>query len=313
MLAAVAVVSAPQSPALSPAVRVVTVIAVVVVALVAAVVSFAHMQQLALAAGEGWRSYLIPVSIDGLVVAASMVLLTRRRSGLAGGVLAWGALGGGVLASLAANMADARPEVTAVLVAGWPAVAFAVAFELLLQQRRADQACVPAALPPQPASTPMPDPLPLIAARRMDPVRPPWTPTAPPRQAEPTATTTSSGASTALSGLVDPEPGGAPTTTPGSLTAPQRDEPTRVPARRGPGPAGPEVAGGEDLIERVRALVAESTAAGRPIGRRAIAKQLEVSEHRVRLALELIGASTGPALNPTSSAAPSAGRLPGGQ
>jgi hypothetical protein len=36
-------------------------------------------------------------------------------------------------------MADARPEPTAVLVAGWPAVAFAVAFELLLQQRRAEQ------------------------------------------------------------------------------------------------------------------------------------------------------------------------------
>jgi hypothetical protein len=120
-------------------VRITTVFAVVVVAVIAAVVSYSHMQQLADSAGEDWRSWLIPLSIDGLVVAASMVLLTRRRTGLPGGPLAWGALGAGVGASLAANMADARPEVTAVLVAGWPAVAFAVAFELLLQQRRAEQ------------------------------------------------------------------------------------------------------------------------------------------------------------------------------
>jgi len=132
VLAAVAVVT-------SSVVRVTTVGAVVVVAVIAAVVSYSHMQQLAASAGEDWRSWLIPLSIDGLVVAASMVLLTRRRTGLRGGPLAWGALGAGVGASLAANMADARPEPTAVLVAGWPAVAFAVAFELLCQQRRAEQ------------------------------------------------------------------------------------------------------------------------------------------------------------------------------
>jgi hypothetical protein len=123
----------------SVVVRGVTVVAVVLVAVIAAVVSYSHMQQLAASAGEAWRSWLNPLSIDGLVVAASMVLVTRRHHGGGGGFLAWGALGVGVAASLAANMADARPEVTAVLVAGWPAVAFAVALELLLQQRRADQ------------------------------------------------------------------------------------------------------------------------------------------------------------------------------
>ena len=123
----------------SPLVRGVTVIAVVVVAVIAAVVSYSHMQQLAVRVGEAWRSWLIPLSIDGLVIAASMVLVTARRTGLNGGFLAWAALGTGVTASLAANMADARPQVTAVLVAGWPAVAFAVTFELLLQQRRAEQ------------------------------------------------------------------------------------------------------------------------------------------------------------------------------
>jgi len=139
------------------AVRVVTVAAVLLVAAVAAVVSYAHMQEVAERAGEGWRSWLLPLSVDGLVVAASMVLLTRRRAGLPGGRLAWAALLGGVGASLAANIAAAEPTVTARVVAAWPALAFAVAFELLLQQRR-----VPVAEPvgeDPPAGDPVDDPV----------------------------------------------------------------------------------------------------------------------------------------------------------
>ncbi|MGH3709745.1 MAG: DUF2637 domain-containing protein, partial [Pseudonocardiaceae bacterium] len=135
--AAVTTAPPPVAPG-GPGVAVVGVVGVVTVisVVIAAVVSYSHMQQLADRAGEAWRSWLIPLSIDGLVVAASMVLLTRRRTGLPAGLLAWATLGGGVLASLAANMADARPGLTAVLVAGWPAAAFAAGFELLLQQRR---------------------------------------------------------------------------------------------------------------------------------------------------------------------------------
>ena len=113
-----------------------TVGAVLLVAAVAAIVSFAHMREVAARAGEQWRAWLLPLSVDGLVVAASMVLLTRRRAGLPGGRLAWCALLGGVGASLAANVAAAEPTATARVVAAWPALAFAVAFELLLQQRR---------------------------------------------------------------------------------------------------------------------------------------------------------------------------------
>jgi len=118
------------------ATRVVTVGAVLLVAAVAAVVSYAHMQEVAERAGEDWRAWLLPLSVDGLVVAASMGLLTRRRAGLPGGRLAWCALLGGVGASLAANIAAAEPTATARVVAAWPALAFAVASELLLQQRR---------------------------------------------------------------------------------------------------------------------------------------------------------------------------------
>jgi len=117
-------------------VRVVSVGAVLLVAAVAAIVSYAHMHEVADRAGERWRAWLLPLSVDGLVVAASMVLLTGRRAARPGGRLAWCALLGGVGASLAANVAAAEPSATARIVAAWPALAFAVAFELLLQQRR---------------------------------------------------------------------------------------------------------------------------------------------------------------------------------
>jgi len=115
-------------------VRRVTTAAVVLVAVVAAVASYEHMRELAEAAGEGWRSWLLPVSVDGLAVAASMTMLVRRRAGLPAGMLAWVALLGGLGASLAANVAAAQPTVAGRLVAAWPPVALLLAYELLLQQ-----------------------------------------------------------------------------------------------------------------------------------------------------------------------------------
>lgn len=122
----------------SPTIRHTTTAAVAAVGLIAAVVSYSHMQQLGYHHGESWRSYLIPISIDGLMAAASMVLLTRRRSGLPASPLAWVALVLGGIASLSANMADAQPNATAILYAGWAPLGFLLAFELLLQQRRAE-------------------------------------------------------------------------------------------------------------------------------------------------------------------------------
>nr|MBA2696962.1 DUF2637 domain-containing protein [Actinomycetota bacterium] len=156
--------SAPETP--SRVVRVVTVAAVLLVAAVAAIVSYAHMQEVARDAGEAWRAWLLPLSVDGLVVAASMVLLAQRRAALPGGRLAWCALLGGVAASLAANVAAAEPTATARVVAAWPALAFAVAFELLLQQRRvpvADPAGAPAVELGEPVGEDPPTPHPGVA------------------------------------------------------------------------------------------------------------------------------------------------------
>ncbi len=101
-------------------VRCTTVAAVVVVAAVAAVISFSHMQTVAARAGEGWRSWLIPASVDGLIAAAGMVLLVRRRAGLSGGWLPWVSVITGAIASLACNVAAAESTITARLVAVWP-------------------------------------------------------------------------------------------------------------------------------------------------------------------------------------------------
>jgi hypothetical protein len=106
--------------------------AVILVGLVAAIASYSHMHQLARHAGEGWRAVLLPLSVDGMLVAASLVLLVRRRAGQPGGVLPWFALVLGLAASLAANIAAAEPTLVGRLVAGWPPVAFGLAYELLL-------------------------------------------------------------------------------------------------------------------------------------------------------------------------------------
>jgi hypothetical protein len=86
---------------------------VLAVATVAAVASYEHMRALGELAGEGWRSLLLPVSVDGLAVAASMTMLVRRRSGLSAGVLPWMALLLGLGASLAANVTAAEPSAVA--------------------------------------------------------------------------------------------------------------------------------------------------------------------------------------------------------
>lgn len=119
----------------TPMVRGITTLAVLAVAFVAAIASYDHQRALAELAGEGWRAWLLPVSVDGLVVAASMSMLVRRRAGLPAGALAWVTLLAGIGASLAANVAAADPTMVGRVVAAWPPVALLLAWELLLQVR----------------------------------------------------------------------------------------------------------------------------------------------------------------------------------
>jgi hypothetical protein len=114
-----------------------TTLAVLAVALVAAIASYDHQRLLAELAGEEWRAWLLPISVDGLILTASRAMLTRQRSGRSAGWLAWTAMLAGLTASLAANVAGAKPTLVGRLVAAWPPVALLLAYELLMQQVRA--------------------------------------------------------------------------------------------------------------------------------------------------------------------------------
>lgn len=116
--------------------RRVAMLAVAVVAVVAAVVSYAHMQQLATEAGEGWRAHLLPLSVDGLLIAAAMSMVVARSRDNRPTPLAWIALTLGIVASLSANVAAAEPTLVGRLVAAWSPLALALSFELLMQQIR---------------------------------------------------------------------------------------------------------------------------------------------------------------------------------
>jgi hypothetical protein len=120
-----------------------------VVALTAAVISFSHMRQLALEAGESeLASWLLPVSIDGAIVAAVSVILADSRAGRRPAGLTWLLLALGLAGSLAANIASAESTVTARAVAAWPPVALALGIEVLAGLARGKAAAGPAATRP---------------------------------------------------------------------------------------------------------------------------------------------------------------------
>jgi Protein of unknown function (DUF2637) len=116
------------------AIRVSTAVAVLAVAGVAAYVSYWHAYAVVCAHGEtGVTARLEPATIDGLVYASSMVTLYAARHRLPVPVLARWLLALGIIATLAANMAQgwSHGPVGAVI-AAWPAVSLAGSYELLI-------------------------------------------------------------------------------------------------------------------------------------------------------------------------------------
>jgi hypothetical protein len=64
------------------AIRAVTAVAVTAVAGIAAAVSYTHLHDLAIAHGQsGLAARMLPSSVDGLIVAASLVLMHEARGG----------------------------------------------------------------------------------------------------------------------------------------------------------------------------------------------------------------------------------------
>ncbi|MBT2366274.1 DUF2637 domain-containing protein [Streptomyces sp. ISL-10] len=105
--------------------------AVLVQAVIAGALSFAHLHDIAVAAGQdGWKAWAYPVSVDLLLVAAWRRLRILRAAGEPARA-AWTWFAVALAASLGANVATAGlldlnnvPAWLRILVAGWPALAF---------------------------------------------------------------------------------------------------------------------------------------------------------------------------------------------
>ena len=134
-------------------IRRLTAAAVLIVAAIAAVVSFIHIEHLAVTHGQTrLAAWLLPVSVDGTVAAASCSMLWAARSGLATPWLARAMLTLGVLATLAANVGYGAPYgLSGELLSGWPAVAFVGSVEMVLGMVRRTRA-VPGPVPGEFAS-----------------------------------------------------------------------------------------------------------------------------------------------------------------
>ena len=107
-------------------IRFATAAVVCAVAAFAAVVSYSHIYGLGRAHGQdGTAARLLPLSVDGLILAASLVLLHEARNGRDAPRLAQLMLWLGIGATVGANIAfGAGYGLLGALISAWPAVAF---------------------------------------------------------------------------------------------------------------------------------------------------------------------------------------------
>lgn len=109
---------------------------------IAALASYTHMRSLALTHGQTELiSTLLPVSVDGMMVVATLALGDGRRYRWS----AWLAFWTGVAASILANVLAARPEVLARCISAWPAFAFLLVVEVITRGGRARKVLPPTA------------------------------------------------------------------------------------------------------------------------------------------------------------------------
>ena len=119
---------------------------VLVLAGIAAAGSFTHIRDTAAEHGQnGWMAWAIAVCIDLTCVMAARERQRDKRTGRTTARISWPTcvLVGGILLSLAANLAQADPTPWGWVMAATPAVAFLVAVSML--ERRAGHASVSAA------------------------------------------------------------------------------------------------------------------------------------------------------------------------
>jgi len=117
-------------------------LAVVAVAGFAAVVSYSHFFSLGRMHGQdGTSARLTPLSVDLLILAASLVLLWAARNNVDAPWPIRAVLVASVLATVAGNVADGLADGwMAALLNGWPGAAFVAAIEILMWLVRAARA-----------------------------------------------------------------------------------------------------------------------------------------------------------------------------
>ena len=115
--------------------------AVLGVAAVAAVASYEHAYALVRAHGEaGWTARLVPLTVDGLIYASSLVMLDSARRKTSVPALARWLLGLGIAATRAANVSHGLGHgLIGAAVAAWPAIALVGSYELLMMVIRSSQ------------------------------------------------------------------------------------------------------------------------------------------------------------------------------
>jgi hypothetical protein len=132
-------------------IRVSTALVVTAVAAFAAVVSYSHIYDLGRFHGQaGTAARLLPLSVDGLILAASLVLLHEARHSRPAPRLARFALWLGIGATLGANAAYGAPfGPLGITVSVWPAVGFVLAVEVAIGMVKTARAAgqVPPSLP----------------------------------------------------------------------------------------------------------------------------------------------------------------------
>ncbi|QFY13706.1 DUF2637 domain-containing protein [Nonomuraea phyllanthi] len=114
---------------------------ITILAAIAAVGSFDHISHLAAKYGQhGWRSWAVAVCIDLVCVMAAREIQRDKRTGRCRrGLMSWPSLvlAGGIVLTLAANLAEAPRSSWGWILAATPAAAFLIAMSMI--ERRAGQ------------------------------------------------------------------------------------------------------------------------------------------------------------------------------
>jgi len=108
-----------------------------IVAGIAGYASYWHQVSVTTLAGERAElAHIIPFSVDGMLVVASIVMVDDRQSGRKPRTSARLFFALGIVASVAANVASAHPTWLGRLVAAWPAIALLAVVEMLSRKGR---------------------------------------------------------------------------------------------------------------------------------------------------------------------------------